>query len=152
MPLNNQHLTLDLQNFLKEIPLDEPCNDVPYQTKVGIYDDKCSDCGFALIIAYSSEESSDQRTKRIPFNNVESAIAYARANGCNLKRTCTYPNDIVTHNNNGVYPTLQEIVSNTCQFWNIEKMNIPSDDETDFVETITYSLVLPAPKMEKVIG
>ena len=149
MPLDNQHLTQDLQDFLKEIPLEEPCDDVPYQTKVSIYDEKCSGCGFALIIAYSSKESNDLRTRRVSFNDSNKAVAYARANSCDLKRTCTYPNDITICNCNEILPSLQTIVANTCRLWHIEKMNIPTDDETDFIETVVEPVALPV--MEKII-
>jgi len=136
MPLNSQHLSKDVQDYLRELPQDKECVDeIYYQTKIEIYEQHCNGCGFARIILTSSDMRG--RSKVRVFDG-PSAIADANVvigeRRCDVARTCTYPNDMSAKNNKEEHPTLNEIVSNTCQFWNMDKLNIPPDSETSFIE------------------
>lgn len=132
MPLDNSQLGEDIVNILREMPLDKTCIEgiMSYQTKVDVYDSKCQDCAFKLLIVENA------RMDRILFTDIQKAINYASTGNFKLLRSCAYPNDIQIKNGEIIYPTLNEIVSNSCQFWNINKLNIPSDRETKFTESL----------------
>jgi len=125
----------ELYNYLREIPLDKDSLPeqplMPYQTKVQIYDSKCSDCGFAKILI-EEKNTANQSVIVREFYNIQDAINYASIHRCMLIRTCTYPFNLTYIHDKPVYPTITDIVTNTCQFWNIDKMNIPTD--TEFIE------------------
>lgn len=136
MPLDSQRLPKDTRNYLHELPIDDECkNDVDYQTKIGLYEQNCKDCGFSKVILSTYTDDGRQR-----ITVFEGAGAVNRANEmvgkyrCNMERTCTYPLDITTKNDKEELPTLSEIISNTCQFWHIGKLNIPADKDTAFIE------------------
>lgn len=148
MPLNSEYLPKDVRSFLHELPLDKECSsDIYYQTKVQIFENQCKDCGFVRIVL--STYGDDGRQKITIFNGIE---AVSKANDlvnkyrCDIVRTCTYPQDITVKNNEEKLPTLSEIVSNTCQFWHIEKLNIPLDEETAFIEAEELQI-----KVEKLV-
>lgn len=148
MPLNSGHLSKDVRNFLHELPLDKECSsDIYYQTKVEIFERECKDCGFVRIIL--STFSNDGRQRIITFDGAEAVEKTNDMVGkfrCDVIRTCTYPQDITTKNNEEELPTLSEIVSNTCQFWHVEKLNIPKDEETAFIEAEELQI-----KVEKLV-
>lgn len=148
MPLNSEHLPKDVRSFLHELPLDKECsNDIYYQTKVEIFEKHCKDCGFVRIIL--STFGDDGRQRIATFDGVG---AVGKTNDlvgkyrCDITRTCTYPQDTTIKNNEEKLPTLSEIVSNTCQFWHIEKLNIPLDEETAFIEAEELQI-----KVEKLV-
>ena len=52
------------------------------------------------------------------FHNVDNAIAFSIKHGGCVSRTCEYPTNVLeTINNEKIYPTVTEIVCNTCDFW-----------------------------------
>lgn len=136
MPLNSEKLPKDVRNFLHELPLDKECSeDIYYQTKVEIYEKNCKDCGFSQIVL--STRSTDGRQGLKVYEGVgavDKAVDFMKSNSCDITRTCTYPNDLNVCNDAVQSPTLSEIVSNTCQFWHVEKLDIPPDGETAFIE------------------
>ena len=132
MPLNSELLPKDVRNYLHELPLDKDCSDdVYYQTKIEVYEKYCKDCGFSKIVLSTTSGDGRQRV-----NILEGIGAVDKANDlvgkykCDVKRTCTYPQDITIKNDEEELPTLSEIVSNTCQLWHIERLNIPADEDT----------------------
>ncbi|MHB8362884.1 MAG: hypothetical protein ACYDBX_04675 [Patescibacteria group bacterium] len=139
MPLNSSHLDDDVIKTLQEIPEDDECfiderhsslELMPYQTKVQIYDEKCGGCGFVRVDVLHYNPDSE---KKIVFNDINKAIEYATRNNCKINRTCSYLYNRLTRNGKHIYPTLSEIVSNTCEFWNKEKLTSMTEDE-EFVE------------------
>lgn len=115
MPLDNRKLSEEMETMLIGMPIDEECwrlsYELPHQTKVMIYDTKCSGCGFSRI----------EVDKRV-FRDLDNAISYAQISGEDLIRTCDYPLDIQIINGKEVYPSLTEIVINTCRFWYKENL------------------------------
>ena len=119
--------------------------DYPYQTKVDMYDNKCSGCQFTRIEVYPSDVIYN--IKPVVFNDVQKAIAYARLHGFRINRTCEYPYDINFHNDKPIYPTLTEIVSNTCEFWDAEKMSYFTQEDNNSVNIV--ELIEQIPNAEK---
>jgi len=136
MPLNSEKLPKDVRNFLHELPLDREClDDIYYQTKIEIYEKNCGDCGFAQIVLFTNSEDGRQKIKTFEGAGlIGKAVDFMSKNTCSIIRTCTYPNDLNIKNDAVQSPTLSEIVSNTCQFWHIGKLDIPPDEETAFIE------------------
>ena len=130
MPLNSSHLHHSVIDIIREIPMDrEVAPDYPYQTKVDMYDSRCSGCGFCRIEVCPSDIYD---AKPIVFNNSKDAVEYARMYGHRINRTCEYPPDVQTRNGKSIYPTLTEIISNTCDLWDVEKISsytFKQDDE-----------------------
>lgn len=129
MPLNSSHLHHSIVDIIREIPTDrEDAPDYPYQTKVDMYDNRCSGCGFCRVEVYPSDVYN---VEPIIFNNSKEAVVCARKHGYRINRTCEYPADVQTRSDGkAIYPTLTEIISNTCDLWDIEKISslIPPDD------------------------
>lgn len=122
MPLDSGGLTRSTIEILCAIPLDkESCKDlyIPYQTKVSIYDNNCKNCGFVRVEAHSSKD--DKLLTKI-FKNIDEAIDHASKKTAILIRTCDYPSDVDIRGTEKIYPTLTEIVTNTCIFWNQDRM------------------------------
>lgn len=99
------------------IPYDDMARGcLPLQTKVKIYDNKCSNCGFARI------EVIDASGNIMLFKNIEKAISEAQSGGYKgikeINRTCEYPGNIINSDYGDIYPTLNEIIINTCRLWN----------------------------------
>lgn len=141
MPLNSNHLNDSVIKILREIPEDNEClvdekhsslELMPYQTKVQIYDERCKGCGFVHIEAthYSALEGE----KKIIFTDLDKAIDHATVNNCRIHRSCSYPNDVLRKNGKHIYPTLSEIVSNTCEFWFQDKIDGMIPEEVEFIE------------------
>lgn len=132
MPLNSSHLHHSVIDIIREIPIDrEVAPDYPYQTKVDMYDSRCSGCGFCRVEVYTSEVYN---AKPVIYHNSQEAIDFARMHGYRINRTCEYPFDTHSRNGKPIYPTLTEIISNTCDFWDESK--IPSVDEEDEINII----------------
>lgn len=115
MPLDNRKLTPDTEEMLKGMPLDDECwkrsYDIPHQTKVMIYDAKCVGCGFMRL------EVGDKI-----LHSLTEAIDHAQMMGEDLIRSCEYPSDVQIINGQEVFPSLTEIIMNTCRFWNKENL------------------------------
>ena len=130
MPLNRIGKPKDVLQLMHELPEDEQCiydGEGYYTTKVQMYDRKCSGCGFAYITTKSSE--GIERA----FNKIEQALTFNTSN-YPIIRSCEYPHDITNDRRGERLPSISEIISNGCQFWAIEHMNIPSDEDTSFIE------------------
>jgi len=128
MPLNNLRISDATTESIRAIPLDQEslrhC-DYTYQTKVDIYDKKCgSGCEFCRI-------EVDCLNQIKIFNNSAEAIAYCARSGHRMERLCEYPGDIREVHNKVIYPSVTEIVVNTCQFW---YDSLKEDYETEFIE------------------
>ena len=125
MPLCSEHLPEETVKFLTEMPLDKSCltDDIPYQTKVEIYDTKCSGCGFARIILHN------KRGQIFTSNNINEILIKAINISDIIVRSCSWPEDISIVNGKPVYPTVTEIVSNTCKFWREEKLFMFEENE-----------------------
>lgn len=115
MPLDNRKLSADVIENLKGLPIDEDCwaksYELPHQTKVMIYDIKCNNCGFMRL-----------EVDGAILHNLLDAVDYAQATGESLIRSCEYPSDVEIVNGKEVYPSLTEIVINTCRFWRKENL------------------------------
>lgn len=131
MPLDNKKYGADVYGILRELPEDrEAGGEVPYQTKVEVYDSKCQNCQFKMVIV------EDTKGHQKEFEDLFVAIKYATIKNYKIIRSCKYPLDIQYMFDKPVYPSLTEIVSNSCQFWNVDKLNIPKNSETKFIENI----------------
>ncbi len=124
MPLNSKRITESIRESLISIPFDNPDDNsyLPYQTKVSIYDEKCSGCGFARI-----EVITTQRV--LLFNNIDTAIDYVRKYSGIIKRSCEYPTDVLTAHGQMIYPSLTDIVTNTCDFWYTNEIETKPEPE-----------------------
>lgn len=132
MPLNSTYLAEDTFNSLREIPIDKEAasdSSFTYQTKVEIYDRMCGKCGFCRIEINTSKSTFVVDS----VEKMEQILLKKKTTFLEVIRGCSYPNDVLIKNGKPVYPSLMEIVSNTCEFWHTEKMNIPSDNETEFI-------------------
>jgi hypothetical protein len=133
MPLNNT-FRADTEKFLRELPFDREClntQDVTYQTKVDIFDRKCSGCGYARIEVLAKGRDV------VRFNRSDEAVSFALQNRYGhpiIDRGCAYPPDIAIVNGKERCLTLSEIVTNGCQFWKEETLHIFDDAETEFIE------------------
>lgn len=112
MPLDSKNLTVEVQNYLRELP---------YEEKTKIYDKRCKGCQFARIIVND-----------IVVRSIQEALDIARELGCEIVRSCEYPSDIEMSFGHEEYPSLNEIVSNTCRFWN--SANIEDGYEEELFE------------------
>ena len=120
MPLNSSHLHHSVIEILRDMPLDkESSSETTYQTKVELYDARCSNCGFARIELYNSDMYNAKPIKIL--RDANEAVHLAQRHGYRITRTCEYPFDINFRGNKPIYPTLTEIISNTCELWNPEK-------------------------------
>lgn len=110
MPLDNKKITPEMEEMIKGMPVDEETwrlsYELPHQTKVMIYDSHCQGCGFMRL------EVGDK-----VFHSLPEALDYALFTGKQLTRSCEYPPDVQIINGEEIYPSLTEIVINTCQFW-----------------------------------
>jgi len=96
-----------LLESLASIPIGESKTKTDYMTKVGLYDAKCGACGFNRI-----------EVKDKVFHNVQEAIMFAIETNNDIVRTCEYPGNVfLDHDGNDVYPSLTEIIINTCLLW-----------------------------------
>jgi len=114
MPLNRSNIN----------EINEYMSTLDYQSRVNIYDQKCNGCGFASIMLYNNSKNN----KVYVTNRLEEAIHLARAYDLIIKRGCCYPND------GDKFITLNEIVTNGCDFWNESKVISYSLEETEFIE------------------
>jgi len=117
MPLNSNHLTDDIIQTLRELPIDDVNDLPPYQNQIALYDSKCNGCGFVRVEAHFSDGVLWNVNKMKVFDRIDDAISFATVNKCQLKRSCCYPSDTLQKHRQPVYPTLAEIISNTCEFW-----------------------------------
>jgi len=130
LPLCSQHLPTEVQEVLREMPLDPSClEDIPYQTKIQVYDEKCSGCGFARIVLMNRRKGVDKFNIIIQSNNINEVLSQAKNLNDIIVRSCAYPDDICYTNNKPVYPSVSEIVANTCKFWRESKLFMFSEDE-----------------------
>jgi len=110
MPLDNSKISVEMEEMIKGFPLDDECwrrsYELPHQTKVMIYDTKCNGCGFMRL-----------KVGDVILHSLPEAIDFAQITGNDLIRSCEYPSDIQFINGKEVYPSLTEIVMNTCKFW-----------------------------------
>lgn len=134
MPLNSSHLSDAVIGIIRDIPTDkESARDYQYQTKVDIYDIRCSGCGFARIELYNSDMYNAKPIKIV--RTAEEAVHLAQRHGFRVVRTCEYPFDVKVKNNVFIYPTLTEIISNTCELWNAEKF-LPQETDNENLNII----------------
>lgn len=132
MPLCSQHLPPEVTEVLREMPLDNTCLEgIPYQTKIEVYDNKCSGCGFARVIL------KNKRKKMIISNNVSEILKQAKNLNDIIVRSCAYPDDITYINGELIYPSIHEIVANTCKFWREDKLFMFSENEGKEFEQYT---------------
>jgi hypothetical protein len=125
MPLDRRGKTDDALNQMHHFPEDEDARyNSDYTTKIKLYDNKCSGCGFAYIVAKSADG-----TCRV-FRDIKNAMIFNTSNAT-LLRSCEYPSDIIIQNNKERLPSLCEIISNGCQFWN--ELTIDTSDG-EFIE------------------
>jgi len=124
MPLDSRTISTSIRESLISIPFDNPDDNsyLPYQTKVSIYDEKCSGCGFARIEVVTTQ-------KVLLFNDIISAIDYVSKYSGIIKRSCEYPTDVLTAHGQSIYPSLTDIITNTCRFWDSNKMEVEPEPE-----------------------
>lgn len=128
MPLQNQSLLPVVQEHL---------HDLSYEDKAKMYDGKCNGCGFAQIkVSNCSSNSNDFLTNRI-----EEAVHVARLSEGVLERTCVYPPDMEIIFGKETPIPLNMIISNTCAFWDVKKVDCYSREKTEFIEVETLEEV-----------
>ncbi len=129
MPLCQNHLPPETKEFLKEMPFDKSCisDEIPYQTKVETYDLKCSGCGFARIIL------RNKRSELFVSNDINEILDKAINISDTIIRSCAFPDDVKYINDKPAYPTVDEIVSNTCKFWR-EKSLFMFEENEDYAQ------------------
>src|ERR1035437_1934159 len=135
MPLNSTGKAKEVLLLMHELPEDKDAiydGEGYYSTKVMIYDKKCSGCGFAYIIARSSDGV------RKAFTKIDEALNF-NTSTFPIVRSCEYPLDIFEFRHEDLLPSLSEIVSNGCELWAVEHMDIPKDEETEFIEITDVS-------------
>lgn len=98
------------------MPLDSKHNSfithMSYEAKINLYDKLCSGCGFARITVGGKKMRS-----------LEEALHVARATGLDIERECEYPLDVIEgYDGKLIYPSVHDIVNNSCRFWNNEEM------------------------------
>ena len=114
MPLDNKYLKMAVIETLRHIPFDlfpADAERFAYDTKISIYDAKCGGCGFNRI------EVGDK-----VFHSPEEAVSFSAVTGYPIQRLCEYPSDIVEGADGLEYPDLNMIITNTCRFWDIHKI------------------------------
>lgn len=124
MPLCNQSLLPVVQEHL---------HDLDYEEKIKVYDENCNGCGFARIIVHL--EANNQ--KDFHTNRIEEAVHIARKTEGLIIRQCVYPQDMQEVFGKLKPISLNEIISNTCVFWNIPKVDAYSREDTEFIEPKT---------------
>lgn len=102
MPLDNKKLSPEMVSLL---------HNLPYQDKVNIYDKRCSGCGYMRI-----------EVGNVVVRSIEEAIDIAQLTGAEIERSCDYPSDVETSYGGEEYPSLTEIITNTCRFWDIHNI------------------------------
>lgn len=102
MPLDNKKLPCQLVEMLYNLP---------YQDKVNIYDKRCSGCGFMRV-----------EVGNVVVRSIQEAIDIAQMTGAEIVRTCEYPGDTEIIYGEEQYPSLNDIVANTCRFWDLHNI------------------------------
>jgi len=134
MPLNSSHLKDETVKQLEKTPYHS--NDDGYQSKCQIFDAKCGKCGFRLYQITFSNYAVDAGDRVVEvFSADEAASICGRDAYVSMERVCSYPGDTRIRHGKVVYPSLNEIIKNTCEFWREPKLNIPV--ETEFIEINT---------------
>jgi hypothetical protein len=98
MPLDNKNLTPAMQDIMRNLS---------YEDKISIYDTKCKGCGYMLI-----------KVGDMAVRSLEETFDIAQSTNEEIERSCDYPEDVMECYGEEVYPSLNEIVSNGCRFWN----------------------------------
>jgi hypothetical protein len=131
MPLDSKHLPEETIMSFKGIPYDDTNErrDFSYSTKVEIYDRMCGNCGFKRILVKIGEEDNPGENTEQEFRSIEEATAFAQATGGTIIRSCQYPPDLTECFGKIIYPSLNEIIMNTCRFWKSKNIEIESDYE-----------------------
>jgi len=78
---------------------------IPYQSKIDIYDRKCSNCGFAYISIDGFKMPS-----------LKDALIIAQKEGKDISRECDYSPDF-RYNGECVRKSLIDIICNGCDLW-----------------------------------
>lgn len=117
--LDNKQLSESIIDHLKMLPNStSTLRDLPRESKVEIYDNNCGGCGFCRVEVHTLKGVHI-------FNNVKDAIDIAESGGyrgiSDIKRTCSYPGNVEIVNGEEYYPTLTEIIMNTCRLWSDRK-------------------------------
>ena len=98
--------------------------DIPYQQKIEIFDRKCCHCGYCLLrIIEPLNQASGEIENILTFPTYEDFVGYinefAFKKSFVIERGCLYNiEDVKDAKNREPYWTVQEIVQNTCKFWN----------------------------------
>ena len=118
--LDSKQLTPPIMEHLRRLPYDKISSrrDFPRETKVKIYDTNCDGCGFCRVEVHLAKGIK-------VFDNVKYAINIVEIGEYKgipeIKRTCSYPGNIEVINGVDVYPSLTEIIMNTCRLWSMNK-------------------------------
>lgn len=124
MPLCNHSLLPIVQEHL---------HDLSYEDKTKIYDGKCSGCGFAKITVVNDARNLENFVT----NRIEEAVHLARMTEGLIERSCVYTSDVSVVFDKEIPITLNEIITNTCVFWDDRKVDCYSHEETEFIEVET---------------
>lgn len=132
--LDNKKISPSLLSALRNIPNEDFTRKrhLTRETKILIYDRNCGKCGFKRIAVNIDGKITEHKT-------ILDAISYLSMNGnynggCEIIRSCSYPGNVESTDEEIIYPTITEIVMNTCRLWN--PINIESNDEV--VEEIQF--------------
>lgn len=109
MPLDNKKLSEEIIECL---------HGLAYEDKVKVYDRRCSGCEFMRV------EVGD-----VVVHTIQEAIDIAQMTGAEINRSCEYPSDIEIAYGKEQYPSLTEIVTNTCRFWDIHNIEGGYDEK-----------------------
>ena len=100
----------------------EALSDLPYEIKVNTFDTNCKGCPFARYVVIFHTHYTHLERKVLCNNDLEFAIHAAWKVDGYIERSCMF---------NGAPLSLNEVVSNTCKFWDAHTCE---DNETEFVE------------------
>lgn len=123
--LDNKNISgLVCQSF-RDIPIDNITSrkHMIRESKIKIYDRNCGECGWKYIAVSLNDDIRECKT-------VQEAIDLISKYGiknCEIIRSCCYPGNIIDSDDGPIYPTITEIVMNTCRLWKIT--NIEFSDE-----------------------
>ena len=130
--LNNQNLSLEEREVLRDLSyssatLSPEKRHLPYQTKVGIFDEKCGGCPFALLkVTEVLNRATGHLYNVYPFDNhkdfTDFINKFSFAKNLIVERGCTWGiESIKDAQAREQYWTVQEIIQNTCDLWKITK-------------------------------
>lgn len=113
--LNNQKINPEISKFLRELP---------YEMKVATFDSNCANCPFANYTVVTDTHFTHNIRRINCKDSISDAIHVAWKSDGRIERSCRY---------GGEKHTMEEVVINTCKFWDVHTVELEADDAC-FVE------------------